>query len=399
MAKFRAIIDAGDGGLPSAATYYKFFPREPSPVKEMRLSPGTTAALKKTTLASVLDEMARVDSGGVVLLVCHGMTSGLLIDIAAGSNASVEAQSMTTLMTLADRDAAADAARKMPQITDADKEAKANAYVAILKAAGANIVGKVELAEAVKAYDAWFAGEAQKWKLKSPGLRDLIHKMRAVQAKKLERVELRACNVGAGKKGEMAVMKKFFGCATLLAPLAETFFLPPLFIETAAATAKFDPLAGWYFNLFVPGIYNAQTNTVPGTLMWQPNQNHSHVRYHKEILDLNAPSSTAWVRSNPHRARPFPNVSAALKLRVDIWEVDLFKYVGGLATTPATTVHGRHTGPDWDAIRAFVKGFIFPTTTYRQGNFPMAGFWNPVNTTKIWVLPNEPEYVKQIVSL
>ena len=90
------------------------------------------------------------------------------------------------------------------------------------------ILGEVTLREVEGQYDNWLNEVAQNELFlvgNSRGtLMRLVERMETVQALRLERVELRACNIGAFETS-MKKTKQLFGCSKLLAPIVGTFYL------------------------------------------------------------------------------------------------------------------------------------------------------------------------------
>ena len=191
---FLAIFD--DTGLPTAAPYYQQFPREPSPRGDMRLSTKVMKRVSRITLASLLDQMALIDNGGVAMVVCHGISTGLLIPVAAnGKFADVDA--LKVIMSAAETDDAAAQVQAMPARNDDERKAKVAAWKKLFtERKVANIAGEFTVVEAEKEYRRWFENEAGRLAIKSATLRELIKKMKRVRAKQLNRVEIRACSAG-----------------------------------------------------------------------------------------------------------------------------------------------------------------------------------------------------------
>lgn len=75
-------MHSGEHGLQEAADYYADFPWEPSPAGHMTL--GKAITIKDATLDAVLEEMAKAPAGGVVMIVCHAYSQGLLMGLAKG---------------------------------------------------------------------------------------------------------------------------------------------------------------------------------------------------------------------------------------------------------------------------------------------------------------------------
>ena len=368
---FLAIFD--ETGLPNAAPYYQQFPREPSPRGDMRLSTKVMKRVSNMTLGTLLDQMALIGAGGVAMVVCHGVTTGLLIRVASNGTFA-ESDALKVIMSAAEVDDLAAKIKAMPARNETELKAKLAAWKKLMTERKiANVAGELTQVEAEKVYRQWFENEAKRVRIKSATLRELIKKMKAVRAKALERVEIRACSAGQNKD-TMETLKRFFGCGRLLAPTGTTFFLHPFFI---------DSVRSW-----------------PSIVHWDP------VRREREAgnrVRLAGPLSRLHanlLRSSGEK-REFLQWGAAFVMK--IWELEPFKFAAmGAAGRPLRTVGPRNLEPDWQDVRQFVHQFIMPASTYRQGSFRAAGFWEPSYTPRKgqpklqWVLPNEPEYLAAI---
>lgn len=373
-AKFRVIIDAS--GLPEAASYYREFPREPSPAGEMAISMAAMAALTNLTFAGVLDQMATVAGGGTVLLVCHGVSDGFLITLSSSGGKFAQTEALKLIMDTAPIDDEAAEIRKLPQKTDDEKKAKIARWKEFFtRRKVANITGELfTLQEAEATYADWLKGRARLLGIDSAALLALIKKMKAVQARKLKRVEVRACHVGKSKDA-MRVFKKFFGCEQFLAPTATTFYLPPVFVDSVSA---------W-----------------PSIVHWDP----THPQRVKELQfrdggrvlgrEASKEMMTKFVKTGKERV--FLTRHSAVVLR--ICEISAFKFIGIAAAGRPLTRPQRTLDPDWPYVAGFVGEFIMPRTAYRRGPFRAAGFWEPSVDGLPWVLPNEPQYLKVIQSV
>ncbi len=342
----------------------------------MRLSTKIMRRVSNLTLGSLLDQMALIDTGGVAMVVCHGVTTGLLIRVARNGKFA-ESDALEVIMSSAEVDDLAAKVKAMPAQDEQELKAKLAAWKKLMTERKiANIAGEFTQAEAEKEYRSWFEREAGRLGIKSATLRDLIKKMKSVRAKKLDRVEIRACSAGKNKD-TMQTLKRFFGCEHLLAPTATTFFLLPFFIDTVSS---------W-----------------PNIVRWDP------VRRERETagrVRLAGPLSrlSANVLRSTGEKREFLNWGAAFVMK--IWELEPFKFGAmGAAGRPLRAVGPRNLEPDWQDVRQFVHHFIMPASTYRQGSFRAAGFWEPEykpqqGQTKLkWVLPNEAEYVAAIAQV
>ena len=154
---------------------------------------------------------------------------------------------------------------------------------------------------------------------------------------------------------------------------ATTFYLNPFFI---------DSVSSW-----------------PNIVHWDP------VRREREAarrVRLAGPLSRlhANVLRSSGEKREFLQSGAAFVMK--IWELEPFKFAAMGVRAGRCAVGRRNLEPDWQDVRQFVHHFIMPASTYRQGPFRAAGFWEPSYTPRQgqpklqWVLPNEPEYLVTI---
>jgi hypothetical protein len=369
MANFRVIIDAS--GLPGAAPYYRQFPREPSPAGELAIKPATIAALPNLHFAAVLDQMAAVDAGGIVLLVCHGTSDGFLVPLSSKGGAFAQTGALEVIFTTGPIDDEAAEIRKMPQKSDDDKKAKLARWKEFFgRRKIVNITGEFTLQEAETAYKGWLANQAKGLGIAADTLLALVKKMRAVQAKRLKRVEVRACHVGK-TPASMRVFKKFFGCEQFLAPKATTFYLPPVFVDSVSA---------W------PSIFH-----------WDPAhpQRVREFRWTRGRQVLGRDTIKEFIKSG--KERYFLTSHSAFVLR--ICKIIGFEFIAaGVAGRPLSRPL-RGLDPEWKYVAGFVQEFILPSSTYQRGPFRAAGFWEPDVDGLPWVLPNEPQYLKVIQSV
>ncbi len=374
-AKFRVIIDAS--GLPEAAPYYREFPREPSPAGELAISMASIAALRNLTFAGVLDQMAAVANGGTVLLVCHGVSDGFLLPLSPSGGKLALIKPLGTILDTAPIDEEAAEIRKLPQKTEDEKKAKIARWKEFfIRRHIVNITGEYfTLQEAEAAYADWLKNRARKeLGVDASVLLSLVRKMKAVQARKLERVEVRACHLGSSTTA-MGVFKKFFGCGQFLAPKATTFYLSPVFVDSVSC---------W------PRIFH-----------WDP----AHPQRVRELdfRDVSEQPNPVVRRErlmkvlSTGKERYFLGENCAVVMR--ICELSFCRYVAAAVAGRHLTRPQRTLDPDWTYVAGFVGKFIMPRSAYRRGAFRAAGFWEPGIDGLPWVLPNEPQYLKVIQSV
>lgn len=236
----RAIIDARSRGLPDAVTYYRTFPREPSPAGDIQIEVNKLVALTSTSLEVLLDAMLTAIAAREkeLMIVCHafrddpstGAVGGILIPMEPNTRNFAEGQHLEELLRIGPLIARGDAIVAMPETNDAETKAKLKAWEEFLTTNNiVNIQGQFTTAQAKGAYDNWLSGEATKvLRLSSVTvLRKLITKGNQVRSTGFSRLEFRACNVG-NSPNALQTLAKYFGAKKVLAPKVHTFFLSPL---------------------------------------------------------------------------------------------------------------------------------------------------------------------------
>ncbi len=374
------IIDGRQQGLPGAATYYKTFPREPSPLGDLPLGgKGSTTVMTNSSLDAALNAMATVGVGGIVVFVCHAFQQGILLPIVStGSNALAVADNMGIIDKVIAAEAEAAVIRKLPASNATDQKVVLDRWSKFLDGLqpGA-ITGTFTVKEAEAFYAKWLEMVATKLEfLGNPrrhAMRQLLAKVLRVRALKLSRLELRACNLGQDKS-TMEVVRKFFGADHLTAPTVGTFYVGSLPVTTVARYGEPPGRRGVLGRARVPG----SLGTAMSRLAWfQSQAGHTTRGFLGEGITPGLQLGTFM---------PFHS----FKLTVD--ETSAFHYRAS-ATVIST---GDGVTPDWAEVRKFVQGWIMPGSTYMSRSFPLAGLWTPDIVDLPFVLPNETSYTKLI---
>jgi hypothetical protein len=408
---FRAIIDNSPHGLPHAAPYYRVFPREPSPAGHMIIAAKQISLLQNPTLRSVLNEIAKTASAGAtIMIVCHAPLSGsgLLIPLDTGGR-QTSGDALNVVMNVAKVDSAAGPIRQMKEKTQDDKLNKRDAFVNIIRDLDPPIFvqGDVTLQQAREALDGWLQGQGARVKLSVQQLRALISAMDKIRTLKLDRIEFRACDAGKDPS-VMLTMKKFFGCNKLLAPRLETFFLepitlegiPPVIFPTPKGTAA-NPgvLSSPHGHAARPGPLPDPPGTSPRTgQLWVP------TRWPQESTLI---SSSGFLPVGA-KGRLLTADTSIFLLAVGEMppakgETRSFRYRGA-GVTEGSRAHGK-VSPNSKIISEILNKFVLPGTIYpdrkfARGRFPVAGFWNPDDSTlPPFVLPNEDLYLRSIAQV
>jgi hypothetical protein len=206
----------------------------------------------------------------------------------------------------------------------------------------------------------------------------------------------------------MLTMKKFFGCNKLLAPRLETFFLQPIALEgippatfptpkgTAASPGVLPSPHG---HAARPGPLPNPPGTSPRTgELWVP------TRWPQESTLI---SSSGFLPAGAKGRLLIADTSIFLLAVGEMppakGETRSFRY-RGVGVTEGIRVHGK-VSPNSKIISDILNKFVLPVTTYpdrkfASGKFPVAGFWNPDDSTlPPFVLPNEDLYLRSIVQV
>jgi len=390
----RVIVHSGEHGLEQAADYYTQFPWEPSPAGNMTLDKSSIVEVKDATLDTVLDEMLKAGAGGVVMLVCHAYLEGLLMPLANGARLPAGRTAITRLLEVSAAQRKAKAIRALPSRTASEKKAKIDAWVKLTgELAAGTILGTVTLEEVEGLYENWLDEVAKNELLLGGGsprmtLMRLVERMEKVEALRLDRVELRACNIGSAAEGMKAV-KQLFGCNKLLAPTVGTFYLKGVPVDTLDDFGR----------RFVRE-HRAGKSRRPGPAGGSVPDPSDFVF---DVVKKNPGTRIFWdyqfgyiPSENPH---PAPNrydggtstIKMWLILAVIVEEIRPFWYRGSMGTWHQVSKHR----PEWKEAREFVQGYIMPNAKYNSGSLQLAGFWTP-GEPEPWLLPNEPEYLDHI---
>ena len=406
----RLIIDGSHEGLPHAPGYYRTFPREPSPAGDLDLRGVPTTVMHTPSVETVLDEMIRTGSGATVMLVCHAWDNGLLLDWTPGGASTAVRQSMETMEKLMGFEAEAE------QIATKPEQARGDAWAKLLnRITPGSVHGQITASEGEAAYLKWLDGQATSFKMpgRSPRarLRRLIGKIRAVRALELDRLELRACNLG-NSPDSMKVVRRFFGCKKLLAPSAETFFIGP------ASVFPMHYLANYFLKGGREPSIVAGTSTIRDRIP-QPRGRNPFVNYYDVLTSLHRPTTRMFFSKIPDTSNRWaikhgkdavtaymlPRTPELLAVR--IVQTSRFSY---LCPWMAVISDSSTALTNWAKVREFVTDDIMPGSSYREGALPLAGFWLiggdepalpawPAESKNIpFVLPNEPGYLERIKS-
>jgi hypothetical protein len=414
MANVYVYIDGSRGGLPDAAGYYRTFPREPSrlPADDIAIDPSRMTVSTRPSAEEMLDLMLKVGTQGHFMIVCHAWLNGLHLPILGGDTAYLTADTMDSLDKVMDVEARAAKARAMPDNTDDEKKAKLEVWRQLIGGLDATLVQKpftLDQAEALyeKGFDKWAVRGLDVQKAGGvAALRRLLEKIKKVRALGLGRVEFRACKIG-DNESTMKVVKNFFKCRRLLAPMKETFYLGPVTVLTLGRMAA---------ALLQPkdknGIRPRPTITVPtrphgrgrGRLPGPTGTDVLDRAHALQVIDSATTRSfvvTISVWSWRKMVDPMTFVDFYVPGPVRAWpeffnltvnETTRWRYQGfaGVAPTP-----GDPDKPNREIIEKFVQKYVMPNVSAPIGGIPFAGFWMGDKSLP-FILPNEDDYRRQI---
>jgi len=309
---------------------------------------------------------------------------------------------ISTLLDTIDPERQARMIRRMASKTDQEKKAKTNAWVALTSRINAGaVMGEATLVEAEWLYNNWLEGIAKdKLLLGGPApvvtLQRVLQRIEQVQSLKLDRVELRACNIGDNTVA-MQKVKELFGCRTLVAPTVGTFYLSGVPVDTLD---RFDRR---FVREHARGGFRYPGPTgLSEQLGWDRSE-----AFVLDKMKQNPGTRLFWdyqstyiPPANPHASRTMHDGgTSSTKMRhvfaMLVEELKPYSYRGSAATWRETK--SRVPAPQWEDARTFVHDYIMDKAAYRSGALTVAGFWTPGEELP-WLLPNDPEYVQHIKS-
>jgi hypothetical protein len=202
-------------------------------------------------------------------------------------------------------------------------------------------------------------------------LKTVINKVQQVRGR-LERIEVRACNIGADPKS-LEFFRSFFGVKQFLAPRVTVFELQvlPEIIQDDRGYSRWKQR---YARPVEGGVYG--TNPGPRG---------------RGLLDV-----PTWAEPSRSGSIPIRITAAFLRTLADyfvlkVWETSLHPH----------RFASRAVARSWEWVQAFINTHIMVGSRYRgRGPFPILGLWtfNTPGQAQPYVLPKEPEYRELIMS-
>ena len=344
--------------------------------------------MMNSSVEAALDSMLKAGANGVVVLVCHAYSQGILLPLATGGGALAVASNMNIVDDVINAEAEAASIRKMPTKSDAELKAVLDRWEKFLnRLQPGSITGSFTTKEAEAFYSKWLEMVAGKLGFsgnpRTPVLRRFIDRLQKLCANKLSRLELRACNIGK-EKDTMETVRKFFGAIKLTAPTVGTFFHSPILPSTVVRLRpqRARSVLGTGRLPGPTGIrVRAETNSV-GVI---PGPEDSATRGFLRTTVIAGPTPSL-ARSGMHLGVVEQSFFA---FTLTIQETSAFHYKAS-----ATVVNGADGRQDWSTVREFITGWILPNSSYAGGAFPIAGLWTPDIQDLPFVLPNETSYTR-----
>jgi hypothetical protein len=206
----RALIDAS--GWPEALAYYRMFPHEPSASSALDIHIDELVPIQQINLEKVLDEMLTLDEagGGEILIVAHGTVEegsagGLSMPLAEGCSVDAMRDEVraVTKAAVAVREAASDPLGWTRFIENPLDRRRVQDSATREQGPGL--------------FQEWLQARARGVGLSKERLLEIVKKRNLVVDRAFQRVEIRACNLGAFPDA-MRALREFFGAQRLLAP-------------------------------------------------------------------------------------------------------------------------------------------------------------------------------------
>jgi hypothetical protein len=210
----RALIDAS--AWPEALAHYRMFPFEPSASAELDFRIEHIVPLAGINLEKVLDEMNKAgdeDEAEIFIAshgtVAEGATGGLTMPLARDCDVDAMRDEVraVTEASIAIQESASDPLSWARFIED--PQARRQVQTTATPEQGPGLLQQ------------WLQARADSLHLSKAKLLELATKRNQVAGRRFQRIEVRACNLGAFPEA-MQALAEFFGAERLLAPLVTT---------------------------------------------------------------------------------------------------------------------------------------------------------------------------------
>ena len=358
MTVVRAVIDKT--GLPEAASYYRMFQHEPGRTSDddMTVTVDSADELRHITMEAVLDRMQAAAQAGEreLLIVAHGEPEGFIMPIAAGGSSAVK-----DALEIVSRAGAALARRVTIRARPASEQVAAWGEL-IEELAPGTVRGAIAVPDAERWFEhTWLAAQAHALRLhgghETQVLERLVDKMNRVRHAQFQRVEVRACNIGANVEALRALCQ-FWGARRVCAPNVGTFYVSvhPFVRESPQESERQRTLAHWERTFGGPvlgGLYRHQVG---------PAARHFDV--------FVGPSNVPVGFLIPEG------------FRIRVWETSRHPHRYASQAAAAR----------WWFVKAWVNQNITPNAHYERGTFLLAGMWTFGRGPDPFAAPLDPAY-------
>jgi len=342
--------------------YYSIFPREPSPLGPWRID--QVVVIRDISFEKLVDMMLGLRKKEY-LVVCHGSSFGFFMPLINGSESSAMALNfdggdgaLKILMKIIDELANADAAAQ---------KVKEDERVAAWKALIQRLVGKKEADQITTskkgkaAFTKWLDEFSIKsMNIKGKAIERLARKVKQLRQVHLDRVELRACDMGARPEA-LDILRKTLGAKAVAAPNMETFYVV---VRPSFGPNKFDE--------FKKSIGSLGKN-----------------RY--QFFGFKPPQPRPAAAGRRGRA-PVPQPE----------QPPMWIFILGVFKESAVVFRGDASANRFEAIQRFVSSFMMSGSRYNPRarlDLPVTGFWTDDSKRKIaFALPPDSEYRESIIT-
>jgi hypothetical protein len=342
--------------------YYSIFPREPSPLGPWRID--QVVVIRDISFEKLIDMMLGLRQKEY-LVVCHGSPFGFFMPLITGTESSAMALNpaggdgaLKILMKIIDELANADAAAQ---------KVKEDERVAAWKALIQRLVGKKEAdqitssKEGKAAFTKWLDEFSIKsMNIKGKAIERLARKVKQLRQKHLDRVELRACDIGA-RPDALDILRQTLGAKAVAAPNMETFYV--------VVRPSFGP--------------------------------HKFEEFNKSLKSLGKNRYQVFGFKPP---QPKP-ASAGRRGRAPVPQPEqppMWIFILGVFKESAVVFRGDASANRFEAIQRFVGTFMMSGSRYNPRarlDLPVTGFWTDDSKRKIaFALPPDSEYKESIVT-
>lgn len=283
--KVRAIFDAT--GLTVAPQHYRMFPWEPSidPKEDMEVFfDDKLDMIRQITLEKVMERMVALVGEKVVLIVSHGTKGGFFMPIVAGSEKAV-ALNLESLTKVWEAHKVAARLRLLAKIFGKrDQYRRWQELLRTLPGGENAVVAPGQSEQADKIYTKWETAELRKYKISLDKLRDVMVLRDRLADKKFERIEIRACNMGASTS-ELEFIRVFLGAKKIIAPNQDTFFgtTKPEFLKPTTTLLQWLKKNGGNEQFMIDGGFALKITEIV------------HARYTTKAASVNEQAVKDWV--------------------------------------------------------------------------------------------------------